>query len=328
MKYKSYLLTFLVALTALGLAVLGIYVYSYHLSRPAEEEFPINDNPAKIEAIHYFEKGRAVAIVQEDHGDKGGISVGQRYAFAFYGRLRKEPSDYALDNSTPSKKDEYMYLDIYDLTSKSLKPKRINLFDIARDYQEGYLPMTINEPVLMIKGKEYCRLGIVRHDADAKRDKRHYDDLYIDLETGQAHSKTEVGGSLGATPTVRLRAFTDFNDKIAKYGFTLDSNGNNGVAYDLESTVKNSQINLIRENPKFKKLIYEDGARIYLLLDKSTEEEWVNTLLNWFSTTKHPLTVNVKKSTKSKEVPVTTYEEFMKAYRDTATDSSSEKADE
>lgn len=287
------------------------------------DNYRVYDNPGKIKAIHHFNQGRAVAITQEDRGTQGGIFVGKRYAIAPYTRLKLNVSSYIKDREALPD-DSYMYLDIYDLASKSLKPRRIDLFKAVKAYKPGYIPSNPPNILQRINGIEYSSLTIIKEEL-ASDGRTVREELLINLTTGELVDPTELKGTKEeASFSTRLSTYTNFDEHIAKYGFKLDVNR---LSYDADSGVANTKLNLIRENPKLKKMLYEDGGAVYLLQrEEATEEELTELLLHWFSTPRKRLEVDMKLSDHSTPVRVSSYQEINQVYEDAKSSSSSTPA--
>lgn len=287
------------------------------------DNYRVYDNPGKIKAIHHFDQGRAVAITQEDRGTQGGIFVGKRYAIAPYTRLKLNVSSYIKDGEALPD-DSYMYLDIYDLASKSLKSRRIDLFKAVKSYKSDFLPRSIPGVIYLINGTEYLNINIIKDELDSDGEVV-LSSLLLNLDTGKLIDPAELKGTKEETSfSTRLSTYTNFDERIAKYGFHFGAAGQDKVTYDIESGVANTKLNLIQENPKLKKMLYEDGGAVYLLQrEEATEEELTNMLLHWFSTPQKRLEVDMTLSDHSTPVRVSSYQEINQVYEDAKSSPSS-----
>lgn len=266
---------------------------------------------AKIQSVYHFDEGRAVAITQEKDGDQGGIGVGKRYAIGLQVRLKVDVAS-SIEDGDPLPEDSHMYLDIYDLASKALKPKRLDLFEATEAHQPGFLPDYSNSDVVIIDGVEYFSVFTIKKELDTEGDVV-TDAFLINLATGEAVSYDEVPRIRDEVYPTDLYLYTNFDKRIAKYGFNLY---NNQLPYDMESGVTNTKLNLIKENPKLKKMLYEDGGAVYLLQrEEATEEELTDMLLHWFSTPQNPMELTLKRGD-FKAFRVSSYQEILDAYED------------
>lgn len=268
---------------------------------------------AKIKSVYHFDEGRAVAITQEKDGDQGGIGVGKRYAIGLQVRLKFDVAS-SIEDGDPLPEDSHMYLDIYDLASKTLKPKRIDLFQATEAHQPGFLPDYSNSDVVIIDGVEYFSVFTIKKELDTEGDVV-TDAFLINLATGEPVSYDEVQGTRleEASPT-DLYLYTNFDKRIAKYGFKLYDD--NQLPYDMESGIANTKLNLIQENPKLKKMLYDEGGAVYLLQrEEATKEELTDLFLHWFSTPQKPMELTLKRGD-FKAFQVSSYQEIQDAYED------------
>lgn len=250
---------------------ISLYVYTQIQSGKSESnvDYMIRSR-MKREDIHFMGEQNQYVLASSSKN----LSVAKKYAITSELKIFDSIPGVADSSGTHLQQEgEYYNLILYDLEKEGLPERKIDLFQVVRNYHPNSIPIQF-DGLYYLGDTIYYRIRIAMlSEGDSE-----FKSVYLNLETekieelpdGTVFSKNSDVGSTGAGTTVykvlRTKGYSVY-DNIEK-GFDENTDPNIRL-YDLYPDLK-------------EKLIDQEWV-LYARPDKVTPDEWFDTLLHWFA---------------------------------------------
>lgn len=256
--------------------VSGISLYVFTQIESGKSESTVDymiRSRMKREDIHFMGEQNQYVLASSSKN----LSVAKKYAIT--SELKIFDSIPGVEDSSSThlqQEGEYYNLILYDLEKEGLPERKIDLFQVVKNYHSNSIPIQF-DGLYYLGDTIYYRIRI----ATLSEGDSEFKSVYLNLETGKIENLPQ--NSQFTTNDNMADA-----DKGTNLLSALDSKGYNNPSnliktFTLDGRIPASNIRLYDLYPDLKEKLIDQEWALYVRPDKVTPDEWFDTLLHWFA---------------------------------------------
>ena len=201
------------------------------------------------------------------------LAIGKKYAAT---NERKLAEISKRDKTKLQIKGEYWNLILYDLEKDGLPERKLDLFQIVRNFNKTSIPINLFG-FYYYNGVSYYRVRI----EDFSREDPTFKDVFLNIESGKIEEFPEGTKFSQDSDVFNVTYATNLSEVIRSMGYYHPSN-------EISQTFANDKnpdanMNLYTLYPDIEAKMVKEEWKLYIRSDKVTAEEAFETLLHWFA---------------------------------------------
>lgn len=251
-------------------SVLIYMVISKNMNRTESQKITFSTlSKMKRFDIHLFgDKNQYVLAPDNPH-----LEIGKKYAATSERKLAEISNR---DKTKLQIKGEYWNLILYDLENDGLPERKLDLFQIVRNYNKTSIPINLFG-FYYYNGVSYYRGRI----EDFSREDPTFKDVFLNIESEKIEEFPEGTKFSQDSDVYDIVDITNLSEIIDPKGYMISSN--KLAKFTLDGRVPETNINLYSIYPDLESKLIKKDWSLYIRSDKVTQEEVFETLLHWFA---------------------------------------------
>lgn len=201
------------------------------------------------------------------------LAIGKKYAATNERKLAEISNR---DKTKLQIKGEYWNLILYDLENDGLPERKLDLFQIVRNYNKTSIPINL-VGFYYYNGVSYYRVRI----EDFSKEEPDFKNVYLNLETEKIEKLSENINLSQDSDIYRITFATNLSEVIRSMGYNLPSN--EITQSSASDKIPDTNINLYTLYPDLETKMIKEECKLYIRSDKVTAVEAFETLLHWFA---------------------------------------------
>lgn len=173
-------------------------------------------------------------------------------------------------------KGEYWNLILYDLENDGLPERKLDLFQIVRNYNKTSIPINL-VGFYYYNGVSYYRVRIEDFSGEGPT----FKDVFLNIESGKIEEFPEGTKFSQDLDVFNVTYATNLSEVIRSMGYYHPSN--EITQSSASDKIPDTNINLYTLYPDLETKMVKEECKLYIRSDKVTAEEAFETLLHWFA---------------------------------------------
>lgn len=199
------------------------------------------------------------------------LAIGKKYAATNERKLAEISNR---DKTKLQIKGEYWNLILYDLYKAGLPERKLDLFQIVRNFNKTSIPINLFG-FYYYNGVSYYRVRI----EDFSREDPTFKDVFLNIESEKIEEFPEGTKFSQDSDVYDIVDVTNLSEIIDPKGYMISSN--KFAKFTLDGRVPETNINLYSIYPDLESKLIKKDWSLYIRSDKVTSEEAFETLLHW-----------------------------------------------
>ena len=201
------------------------------------------------------------------------LAIGKKYAATNERKLAEISNR---DKTKLQIKGEYWNLILYDLENDGLPERKLDLFQIVRNYNKTSIPINL-VGFYYYNGVSYYRVRIEDFSGEGPT----FKDVFLNIESEKIEEFPEGTKFSQDSDVFNVTYATNLSEVIRSMGYYHPSN-------EISQTLANDKnpdanMNLYTLYPDIEAKMVKEEWKLYIRSDKVTAEEAFETLLHWFA---------------------------------------------
>ncbi len=205
--------------------------------------------------------------------DNPHLEIGKKYAATNERKLAEISNR---DKTKLQIKGEYWNLILYDLENDGLPERKLDLFQIVRNYNKTSIPINL-VGFYYYNGVSYYRVRIEDFSGEGPT----FKDVFLNIESEKIEEFPEGTKFSQDSDVYDIVDVTNLSEIIDPKGYMITSN--KLAKFTLDGRVPETNINLYSIYPDLESKLIKKDWSLYIRSDKVTQEEVFETLLHWFA---------------------------------------------
>lgn len=205
--------------------------------------------------------------------DNPHLEIGKKYAVT---NERQLANITKRDKTNFRIKGEYWNLILYNLEKNGLPERKLDLFQIVRNYNKTSIPINL-VGFYYYNGVSYYRVRI----EDFSGEDPNFKDVFLNIESEKIEEFPEGTKFSQDSDVFNVTFTTNLSEVIRSMGYNLPSNEITQSSTSDKNL--NTNINLYILYPDIEAKMVKEDWTLYIRSDKVTSEEAFETLLHWFA---------------------------------------------
>lgn len=201
------------------------------------------------------------------------LAIGKKYAATNERKLAEISNR---DKMKLQIKGEYWNLILYDLENDGLPERKLDLFQIVRNYNKTSIPINL-VGFYYYNGVSYYRVRIEDFSGEGPT----FKDVFLNIESGKIEEFPEGTKFSRDADVYDIVDVTNLSEIIDTKGYMISSN--KLAKFTLDGRIPETNINLYSIYPDLESKLIKKDWSLYIRSDKVTQEEVFETLLHWFA---------------------------------------------
>lgn len=201
------------------------------------------------------------------------LAIGKKYAATNERKLAEISNR---DKTKLQIEGEYWNLILYDLENDGLPERKLDLFQIVRDYNKTSIPINL-VGFYYFNGVSYYRVRIEDFSGEGLT----FKDVFLNIESGKIEEFPEGTKFSQDSDVYDIVDVTNLSEIIDPKGYMISSN--KLAKFTLDGRIPETNINLYSIYPDLESKLIKKDWSLYIRSDKVTQEEVFETLLHWFA---------------------------------------------
>lgn len=251
-------------------SVLIYMVISKNMNRTESQKITFSTlSKMKRSDIHLFgDKNQYVLAPDNPH-----LEIGKKYAATNERKLAEISNR---DKTKLQIKGEYWNLILYDLENDGLPERKLDLFQIVRNYNKTSIPINL-VGFYYYNGVSYYRVRIEDFSGEGPT----FKDVFLNIESEKIEEFPEGTKFSQDSDVYDIVDVTNLSEIIDPKGYMISSN--KLAKFTLDGRVPETNINLYSIYPDLESKLIKKDWSLYIRSNKVTQEEVFETLLHWFA---------------------------------------------
>ena len=201
------------------------------------------------------------------------LAIGKKYAAT---NERKIAEISNRDKTKLQIKGEYWNLILYNLENDGLPERKLDLFQIVRNYNKTSIPINL-VGFYYYNGVSYYRVRIEDFSGEGPT----FKDVFLNIESEKIEEFPEGTKFSQDSDVFNVTYTTNLSEVIRSMGYNLPSN--EITQSSASDKGPDTNINLYTLYPDIEAKMVKEEWKLYIRSDKVTAEEAFETLLHWFA---------------------------------------------